>query len=647
LTENAKSCEICYISPYPALTSLIQECFIDTPNPPLVVEAATAAAETVLCNFLEQGVEVFVTTEYNARYLRTRHGVPIVAIPFTAFDIVCALKDASTQHGHPIALFQFLYSNPLLPTFKEIIGCDIHEFVFHNVNDARNKLIQAKKEGFKVVVCGGLVHAMAQQVGCERVLLMPKKEAIPYSYDQAQQIVLARYTERHKATVFRCVVEYSFDGIIAIDKQNRITVFNPAAEHILGIPAQKAIGNALYDVLPENLLPTVIENGVAQLDQVKTFSQKKIVINAVPIYDHKDLTETIFTLQEVKRIEFLEEKVRRTTHNNDFVAAMTFDDIITISNTLRGIINHAKRFANSKETVLITGETGTGKEVFAQSIHNESPFRDHPFVGINCAAIQPTLLESELFGYAEGSFTGAKQGGKKGLFELAHGGTIFLDEIGELPQDAQVRLLRVLQEKQVRRVGDIKVIPIDVRVIAATNQQLEDAVNNGRFRSDLYYRLNVLQLRIPPLREHPEDILPLSDAFLYQCCAHTETRMIIKLILNKYQQILTDYSWPGNIRELQNLIKRISVLCETKADGSIEGIVRDMLSAILKIYPEKDTEMQLPSSVGLKGVLENTESALIARLYEQVHYNKSELARQLGVGRTTLWRKLNKLALEK
>jgi len=638
--------EICYISPYPILTSLIQQCFIEAPKPPLVIEAAIAAAETVAYTSLEQGIEVFVTTENNARYLRTRLNIPIVVIPFTAFDTVCALKEANTKYGFPIALFQFLYHNPLLPTLEEIINCSIQEFIFQNEDDARDKLIQAKKEGFKVIVGGGLVHTMAQQVGCERVLLIPKKEAVLYSYDQAQQVVLARQTERHKAMVFRCVVEYSFDGIIAVDKEKRITVFNPAAEHILGISAQKALGNALCDVLPENILPPVIENGVAQLDQVKAFSWGNIIINAVPIYDHKELTEAIFTLQEVKRIESLEEKVRRTTHNNDFAAIMTFDDIITISDTIRGIINHAKRFANSKETILITGETGTGKEIFAQSIHNESPFRGHPFVGVNCAAIPPTLLESELFGYAEGSFTGAKQGGKKGLFELAHGGTIFLDEIGELPQDAQLRLLRVLQEKQVRRIGDIKVIPVDVRVIAATNQQLEDAVKNGRFRSDLYYRLNVLQLRIPPLRERPEDILPLSDSFLHQSCTNTETRMIIRLILNKYQQVLTDYSWPGNIRELQNLVKRISVLCETKTDGSIEGIVRDMLSEILKIYPEKNTEMQQPSSIGLKDVLENTESALIARLYEQVNYNKSELARQLGVGRTTLWRKLNKLGLK-
>ena len=638
--------EICYISPNPTLTSFIKQCFTETQKPPLIIEAAIADAETIAYTSMGQGIEVFVTTENNARYLRTRLSMPIVVIPLTAFDTVYALKEASTNYGHPIAFFQFLYHNPLLPSFEEVINCDIQEFVFQNEEDARDKMIQAKKAGFKVVVCGGLVHAIAQQVGCERVLLIPKKEAISYSYDQAQQVVLARHTERHKAMIFRCIVEYSFDGIIAIDKEKSITVFNPAAEHILSIPTQKAVGKALFDVLPANMLPPVIESGAAQLDQVKTFAQKHIIINAVPVYDKKETIGAIFTLQEVKRIESLEEKVRRATYSTDFAAKITFEEIVTVSDTMRGIINNARRFANSKETVLITGETGTGKEVFAQSIHNASSCKSHPFVGVNCAAIPPTLLESELFGYADGSFTGAKHGGKKGLFELAHGGSIFLDEIGEIPQDSQLRLLRVLQEKQVRRVGDTKVIPIDVKVIAATNLQLAEAVKNGRFRSDLYYRLNVLQLRIPPLRERTEDILPLANFFLFQSCTNTETRMVIKLALNKYEQILTDYSWPGNVRELQNLITRISILCDAKADGPIEGVVGDALDEMLPIYPEKDRAIPPAVPAGLKSSMENAELALIARLYKEVNYNKSELATQLGVGRTTLWRKLNKLGLK-
>jgi transcriptional regulator with PAS, ATPase and Fis domain len=326
-----KKAEICFISPYPALTSLIKQCFDEVTEPPLIIDAALAAAEIVAYSSLEQGVEVFITTENNARYLRTRISSPIIAIPFTAFDTICALKEASTQYGHPIALFQFLYHSPFLTTFMEILNCSIQEFIFKNEDDARDKLIEAKKKGFKVVVGGGLVHSIAQQVGCERVLLIPKKEAVLYAYDQAQQVVLARQTERRKTMVFRCIVDYSFDGIIAVDKEKRITAFNPAAEHILEIPAQRALGNFLCDVLPKDMFPPIIENGVAQLDQIRSFSKRNIIINAVPLYDNKELTGGIFTLQEVKRIESLEEKVRKSMHNNDFAATMTFGDIVTIT----------------------------------------------------------------------------------------------------------------------------------------------------------------------------------------------------------------------------------------------------------------------------------------------------------------------------
>jgi hypothetical protein len=210
-----KKAEICYISHNPTLSSLIKQCFTEIPEPPLIIEAEIAAAETIAYTSIGHGIEVFVTTENNARYLKTRLSMPIVSIPLTAFDTVCALKEASTKYGHPIAFFQFLYHDPLLSAFKEIINGDIQEFVFRNKEDARDKIILAKKEGFKAIVCGGLVYTMAQQAGCKRVLLIPQKEAILYSYEQAQQVVLARHTERRKAMVFRCVVENSFDGIIA------------------------------------------------------------------------------------------------------------------------------------------------------------------------------------------------------------------------------------------------------------------------------------------------------------------------------------------------------------------------------------------------------------------------------------------------
>jgi len=604
-------------------------------------------AEAAIPAATQEGAKIFVTTVNNACYLKAKLDVPIVEIPFDAFDAVYALNKAKTRYGNPIAFFQYLYHNPYLPAFREITDCAITEFVFHDECEGLSLLRRARKEGYRAIVGGGLIFSMAQKkLGYRQaILLVPKKESILQSYETARQILIAQRNEQRKSLVFKCIVEHSFEGIIAIDDGKKITVFNPAAEKILGIPQQAVLGHHVRDVLPENLLPPVIELGEAQLDHMKTLGQKQLIINGMPIYGDRKIIEAIFTLQEVQRIESLEEKVRRTARGDDFTARKTFQDIVGVSRVMLATLDYARRFAAVKETVLISGETGTGKEIFAQSMHNASACQRHPFVGVNCAAIQPSLLESELFGYAEGSFTGAKQGGRKGLFELAHGGTIFLDEIGELTQDAQLRLLRVLQEKQVRRVGDVKVIPIDVRVIAATNQRLEEAVQQGRFRSDLYYRLNILQLRIPPLRERPEDILPLARFFLRQFCKNTELGTLIQSVLGRRHRLLVSYSWAGNIRELENLIKRIVVLAETKLDGSAETLIEDILNEALSVMPA-NSQIPEPDPAGsLKDALESTELQLITRLYEQANFSKSALARNLGMGRTTLWRKMNKLGI--
>ncbi|MGI6424651.1 MAG: sigma-54 interaction domain-containing protein [Tepidanaerobacteraceae bacterium] len=250
--------------------------------------------------------------------------------------------------------------------------------------------------------------------------------------------------------------------------------------------------------------------------------------------------------------------MRRELYLKGHVAQHTFEDIITCSSIMEKAISEARQFAQAEAAVVITGETGTGKELFAQSIHNTSQRKGGHFVAVNCAAVPENLLESELFGYEEGAFTGARRGGKKGLFELAHDGTIFLDEIGELPLKLQARLLRVLQEKAVIRVGGDRVIPINVRIIAATHRNLEASVKNGTFRQDLYYRLNVLRLSLPPLRERKDDIPLLIDRLLEKICNKTAKKP--PLLSDAVLKIFCSYHWPGNVRELQNILERLVVL---------------------------------------------------------------------------------------
>ena len=294
---------------------------------------------------------------------------------------------------------------------------------------------------------------------------------------------------------------------------------------------------------------------------------------------------------------------------------------------MKQIIEMAKQFSLTNSNILIIGETGTGKEVFAQSIHNYSNCRQGPFVALNCAALPAQILESELFGYVGGAFTGANPKGRPGLFEVAHNGTIFLDEIAEMDYITQSKLLRVLQEKKVMRLGSDRILPINVRVIAATNKNLKTLVNENQFRADLYYRLNVLQLKIPPLRDRKKDIKLLADSFL------KENPNIIKNQLNLMPsaiKALTTYSWPGNVRELKNIIERIIAVHNHK----------NIDASIINLMLEYDEENPVTSQV-IPNNLEEIKKALA-----MANGKYTEASKILGISRSTLWRKLKRLGIK-
>ena len=302
-------------------------------------------------------------------------------------------------------------------------------------------------------------------------------------------------------------------------------------------------------------------------------------------------------------------------------AKYSFSDILGKSKAIRENIHMAQRYSRVNSNVLIVGETGTGKELFAHSIHQASSRSDQPFVALNCAALPENLLESELFGYEAGAFSGAAKGGKIGLFELAHRGTIFLDEIGEIPITLQAKLLRVLQEKEIRRIGSTSVHPIDVRVVSATNINIEEKIRSGQFRSDLYYRLNLLDISIPPLRERREDVQELVDFYLTRFACEMGKR--IPTVTPEAAQLLMQYDWPGNVRELRNVCERLIVLNDS-------DFVSAELLRQLKIFRESKARepVILPE--------EQMEDTVYSRLKPKK--KKKELAEELGVSRTTLWR---------
>nr|WP_275899652.1 sigma 54-interacting transcriptional regulator [Bacillus piscicola] len=339
----------------------------------------------------------------------------------------------------------------------------------------------------------------------------------------------------------------------------------------------------------------------------------------------------VITFQEIDQLLELNSDVRSRLHHRRFYAKHTFPDILYESGVMEETIQLARVYSKSESAVLIQGESGVGKELFAQSIHNESNRKEGPFIAINCAALPANLLESELFGYEEGSFTGAKKGGKAGLFEMAHQGTLFLDEIGDLPVDLQTRLLRVLQEKEVMRVGGQKIIPVDVRVISATNKNLYESMKKDEFREDLYYRLNILQVTIPPLRERKADIPALFRYFWQEKTG--EPCEMSESLWNK----LMAHQWPGNIRELENVVERLRMLSSSSELEADEFIFDHLNIEKHKHSGKKDFADRMEVEIG---TMKEMEQQIIQELEERYNGNKQKIASVLDISRTTLWKKL-------
>jgi transcriptional regulator with PAS, ATPase and Fis domain len=329
----------------------------------------------------------------------------------------------------------------------------------------------------------------------------------------------------------------------------------------------------------------------------------------------------------------MEQNIREQLHKKGLKAKYRFDDILTNDEFMVSLKKRAASYAMTDFAILIEGESGTGKELFAQSIHNASRRANGPFVALNCAAIPENLLESELFGYESGAFTGAAKSGKVGLFELAHNGTIFLDEIGEMPLQLQARLLRVLQEKEVMRVGGTRNIHVDIRIISASNKNLFSLVNIGDFRADLYYRLNVLNIALIPLRNRVGDIEVLLKHTLMKNNVEVSDEMISNLL-----PAMRSYNWPGNIRELQNVAQRLSFIAQHYRDSCVQEII-EILGIHTSVNVDEFEEYGIDAQLSLKDAVADFEQKYVSRILELHSGNQDLAAKQLKIGRTTLWRK--------
>ncbi len=449
------------------------------------------------------------------------------------------------------------------------------------------------------------------------------------------RIVVERLKQNQQ--MLEAIIDCTSEAISVADHNGNTILINPSYTRLTGFKKEDVVDKpATADIgMQESVHLKVLSTGqgVRDIRMQIGATRRDILVNAEPIIVEGKLRGSVGVIRDVSQIRALRDELQEAkTRIRNLEAKYQFADIIATSDKMRFVIEQARLAAVTPVTVLIRGESGTGKELFAHAIHGESPRKYKKFVRVNCAAISPTLLESELFGYEDGAFSGAKRGGKVGYFEEADGGSLFLDEIGELPVDVQVKLLRVLQEHEIVRVGGTNAIPVDVRIIAATNADLEQKVADGTFREDLYYRINRMPIHIPPLRDRLEEVEPLCERIVRKL--NQEYGRSVRGVNREATELLKSQYWKGNVRELENVLGRAMIYMAS----SEQWIAPHHLQLSARVPSTRPTD-----ALSLQDAVARYERDLIERAIEEADGNKSEAARRLHISIRTLYNKLERL----
>lgn len=460
------------------------------------------------------------------------------------------------------------------------------------------------------------------------------------------------------------VLDIGYDALVVVDEESKIIFVNRTFLDFMRLEERAVMHRPISEVIENSRLHVVVKTGIPELNDIQFIDSKPYVVSRLPVIRDQKVIGAVGKIS-FRRVDELRELAERLENMNNRLThfqeelkkaryrdqPFQFEDIITLNPVMIDMIRDARQAAQGLSTVLVSGESGVGKELMAQAVHQASPRNNRPFVKVNCAAIPENLLESEFFGYVGGAFTGASQRGKEGLLDRANGGTLFLDEIGDMPLSLQGKLLRALQDQTYERVGDTETVKVDIRFIAATNQDLEEKVSRGAFRKDLYYRLNVIHIPIPPLRERVEDIKPLVFAFLAK---YNEIfGMNVSDISNEALNALCAYNWPGNIRELENVIERALnfTVEDTIKLENLPPKLRKLYNKNTDEFPTKksystDLNSSIDSTVqAYRTEREEQEKETITRALNQAAGNKSEAARILGISRSWLYRKIDRFGL--
>jgi transcriptional regulator with PAS, ATPase and Fis domain len=629
--------EIVFFSPWRGFTELVKRTAREVKAESIdVVEICRTECDQVVRQLEIEDRKVIVAKEYWVQHIEAiktkiftypihvstldlTKNIISVSRKFKRIGYICSNKEARHYDFSWLDKTLNVKVTPFLYKSDFDIGSQVNNLLKHDIE--------------YVLTTGPCIAKLCRDIGIPAHVVCPGKETVVETIERVMEMLAfynkGRNDTKHFYTIFNSLPQ----GLLVLEN-NTITIMNDKAGEFLNWPLNNVIGRNICDL---NYLPHInrvfgdrncIENKYIELNG------HKIMVNQKTMRGIKNNESLLITLEKTKYKANTQPYQQYYNRTNKI---FNFNDIIGNSNAILDVISQAKSYAQSESTILIAGESGTGKELFAQSIHNYSLRKEGPFVAVNCAALPETLLDSELFGYEKGAFTGADRSGKPGLFELANGGTIFLDEITELPLSLQPKLLRVLQEREIRRIGGKTTIPVNARVIASINKDIKKEVAKGNFRLDLYYRIDVLRLAIPPLRERKEDISVLFNYFLQKKASKSgvpapEPDSTIMTELEKYK-------WPGNVRELTNFVERYLLCRDNEAVRKLCNKFFNDGTNLHINHVQEFSDFPLKYLKIRLGTLEEMENQIIEQLIYKYRIRKNDLIKILGVSRSTLWRK--------
>lgn len=620
---------IAFLVPNKLICDTIRKCLKELKLNYVVEELSFDVTAARAEELVRKGTKVIVSMGVSMRVLRNRIRIPVLDLTFSEYEILSAVKAAlkgSSRVVHLGSQEMYHFIQKSLTSLNLPIDTIVHRDFNELNNDYEGQVIRVLQEGFDCVIGGSRTVKIAHDFGIKGIAFNIDEILVENTLLNATFIRDFQSEQEEKAQFMEATLRCSTEGLIMVDSQHIIVSINVAGAEIFDEPSDKLIGRDIDELLQEKNFVDVfkVHPKLQEIDN----KEKMVVLHRESVSVDGKIMGEVISIRRAADVEKLEHRIQKNLSYNGYQAKYTFNDIMGNSQPLEEAKHAARRYAKYDSTVLIIGETGTGKELFAQSIHNESPRKNGPFVAVNCAAFPENLIESELFGYEKGSFTGAAKEGKTGFFEKASGGTIFLDEISELPINLQPKLLRVIQEREIIRVGGNKVIPVDVRIISSSNKNLLHQVSDGLFKEDLYYRLSVLELKIPPLRMRKEDIKLLVFSFIQQNNRRLNTHYTG--IEPGALTLLESFSWKGNVRELSNVMERVMVL-------SNDSIITE---ANVRLVMNISNTVEVPKAISAPTSLKAFEKALIEETLKRCNGSRIEAAKILGISQSTIWRKL-------